>query len=114
MRSTNFFLVRGYVGADARAFDAGKVAKISVATNRVWTDRQTGEKKEATDWLTLTILNEKTARWAIDCIKKGDPIYAECRVAERSYVKDGQTIYTTDIIVNVIDRLTPSQQGDDE
>ena len=114
MRSTNLFIVRGYVGADARAFDGGKVAKLSVATNRAWTDRSSGEKKEATDWITLTILNEKTARWAAENIKKGDPIYAECRVAERSYQKDGQTIYTTDIIANVVDRLAPSQQSEDE
>jgi len=114
MRSTNLFIVRGYVGADARAFDGGKVAKLSVATNRVWTDRSSGEKKEATDWITLTILNEKTARWVAENIKKGDPIYAECRVAERSYQKDGQTIYTTDIIANVVDRLAPSQQSEDD
>ena len=57
MRSTNLFIVRGHVGADAKGFDGGKVAKFSVATNRAWNDRQTGEKKEATDWVTLTILN---------------------------------------------------------
>jgi single-strand DNA-binding protein len=113
MRSTNLFIVRGYVGADARAFDGGKVAKFSVATNRVWSDRSTGEKREAVDWVTLTVLNEKTAKWAAENIKKGDPIYAECRVAERSYQKDGQTIYTTDIVVNVVDRLASSQQADD-
>ena len=114
MRSTNLFIVRGYVGADARSFDGGKVAKFSVATNRVWIDRETRERKESVDWVTLTILNEKIAKWALENLKKGDPVYAECRVAERSYQKDGQTIYTTDIIVNVIDRLAPSQQVDDE
>jgi len=114
MRSTNLFIVRGYVGADAKGFDGGKVAKFGVGTNRVWNDRQTGEKKEATDWVTLTILNEKVAKWALANIKKGDPIYAECRVAERSYQKDGQTVYTTDIIASVIDRLAPSQQADDQ
>lgn len=113
MRSTNFFIVRGRVGADAKGFDGGKVAKFSVATQRVWNDRQTGEKKEAVDWVTLTILNEKTAKWALGNIEKGDPIYAECRVAERSYQKDGQTVYSTDIIVNVIDRLAPAQQAED-
>jgi single-strand DNA-binding protein len=114
MRSTNLFIVRGYVGADAKGFDGGKVSKFSVATNRAWNDRQTGDKKEATDWVTLTILNEKIARWALENIKKGDPIYAECRVAERSYQKDGQTVYITDIIANVVDRLSPSQQAGDQ
>ena len=114
MRSTNLFIVRGYVGADARGFDGGKVAKFSVATNRVWIDRETRERKEAVDWVTLTVLNEKIAKWALENIKKGDPVYAECRVTERSYQKDGQTVYTTDIVVSVIDRLAPSQQADDE
>jgi single-strand DNA-binding protein len=114
MRSTNLFIVRGYVGADAKAFDGGKVAKFSVATNRVWVDRETRERKEAVDWVTLTILNEKIARWALENIKKGDPIYAECRITERSYQKDGQTVYTTDIIANVVDRLAPSQHADEE
>ena len=64
--------------------------------------------------MTLTVLNEKIAKWALVNIKKGDPVYAECRVTERSYQKDGQTVYTTDIIVGVVDRLAPSQQADEE
>ena len=73
MRSTNLFIVRGHVGADAKGFDGGKVAKVSVATNRIWFDRETRERKEAVDWVTLTILNEKIAKWALENIKKGDP-----------------------------------------
>ena len=114
MRSTNLFIVRGHVGADAKGFDGGKVTKFSVATNRDWIDRETRERKEAVDWVTLTVLNEKIAKWALENIKKGDPVYAECRVTERSYQKDGQTVYTTDIVVGVIDRLAPSQQADEE
>ena len=38
-------------------------------------------------------------------VKKGDPVYAECRVSEGSYEKDGVKIYTTDIIANMFDRL---------
>jgi single-strand DNA-binding protein len=114
MRSTNLFIVRGYTGDVAKGFDGGKVAKVSVATNRVWTDRKTQERKEVADWVTLTILNEKTAKWALDNVKKGDPIYAECRVAENSYKKGDETIYTTDIIANVIDRLAPAQHDDGE
>ncbi|MFY9657152.1 MAG: single-stranded DNA-binding protein [Methylocystis sp.] len=114
MRSTNLFIVRGHVGADAKGFDGGKVVKVSVATNRIWFERETRERKEAVDWVTLTILNENTAKWALENIKKGDPVYAECRVAERSYQKEGQSVYTTDIIAGVIDRLAPSQQADGE
>jgi single-strand DNA-binding protein len=114
MRSTNLFIVRGYTGADAKGFDQGKVAKVSVATNRVWTDRKTGEKKEVVDWVTLTVLNEKVAQWVLENIKKGDAVCAEGRVAENSYEKDGKTHYSTDIIVSTIDRLAPSRGGDEE
>ncbi|MDE2361056.1 MAG: single-stranded DNA-binding protein [Hyphomicrobiales bacterium] len=113
MRSTNLVIIRGHVGADAKGFDKGSVAKISVATNRIWTDRQTGEKKEATDWVTLTVLNEKTAKWAIGNVKKGDAVYAEGRIADNRYQQGGETKYSTDIIVNVLDRLAP-RASDDE
>jgi len=113
MRSTNLVIIRGHVGVDAKGFDKGSVAKISVATNRVWTDRQTGEKKEATDWVTLTVLNEKTAKWAIENIKKGDAIYAEGRIADNKYQQGGETKYATDIIVNVLDRLAPRAGHED-
>lgn len=113
MRSTNLFIVRGYTGSDAKGFDGGKVAKISICTNRTVTDRSSGERKEVADWVTITILNPKAAAWAIENVKKGDPVYAECRIAEGSYKKGGETIYTTDIIANTFDRLAPKPEGDD-
>ena len=76
MRSTNLFIVRGYVGADAKGFDGGKVAKFSVATNRVWNDRQTGERKEA---CSATIWMEALRRtgWPVWRSRRGD----DCRAA---------------------------------
>lgn len=103
MRTTNLFILRGRVGQAPKAFN--RAAKINVATDRAWTDAK-GERHEETDWVTVTILNEKVADWAIAHVAKGDAVYAECRIADGSYKgKDGGTVYTTDVIANVFHKL---------
>lgn len=109
MRTTNLFILRGRVGQAPKAF--AKAAKINVATDRAWTDGK-GERHEETDWVTVTILNEKVAEWAIANVAKGDAIYAECRIADGSYKKDGETIYTTDIVANVFHKLDLGSRND--
>src|SRR5271165_2931092 len=107
MRTTNLLILRGYTGGAPKAFGNGRIAKVSVATNRIWIDKRTGDRVEKTDWVTVTILNEQDAKFALANVRKGSPIYAECRVAESSYQKDGRTIYGVDIIAEVFDLLAP-------
>src|SRR5271157_2251070 len=107
MRTTNLLILRGYTGGAPKAFGNGRIAKVSVATNRSWIDKTTGDRVEKTDWVTVTILNEQDAKFALANVRKGSPIYAECRVAESSYQKDGRTIYGVDIIAEVFDLLAP-------
>ncbi|MGJ0620454.1 MAG: single-stranded DNA-binding protein [Methylocystis sp.] len=114
MRTTNLFILRGFVGQDPKGFDNGKIAKVSVATNRSWTDKKSGERVEKTDWVTVTILNERDAAFVLKNVKKGAPIYAECRVAETSYEKDGKTIYGVDVVASVFDLLSRAESGEDE
>jgi single-strand DNA-binding protein len=102
LRTINLFILRGRVGQAPKAF--GKTAKINVATDRAWTDSK-GKRQEETDWVTVTLLNEKIAEWALAHVGQGDAIYAECRVADGSYKKDGETVYTTDIIANAFHKL---------
>ena len=64
-----------------------------------------GARQEETDWVTVTLLNEKVAEWALANVGKGDAVYAECRIADGSYKKDGETVYTTDIIANAFHKL---------
>ncbi|MEO8716109.1 MAG: single-stranded DNA-binding protein, partial [Acetobacteraceae bacterium] len=109
VRTTNLFILRGRVGQAPKAFN--KAAKINVATDRTWTDGK-GERREETDWVTVTILNEKAAEWAIANVAKGDAVYAECRIADGSYKKDGETVYTTDIIANVFHKLDLGSRDD--
>lgn len=114
MRTTNLFILRGYVGQEPKAFDNGKIAKVSVATNRSWTDKKSRERIEKTDWITVTVLNERDAAFVLKNIRKGAPIYAECRVAETSYEKDGKMIYGVDVVANVFDLLSRADSGQED
>ena len=111
MRTTNLFILRGHVGQAPKAF--GKTAKVNVATDRSWTDAK-GQQHDETDWVTVSLLNEKMAIWAMANVAKGDPVYAECRVADSSYKKGAETVYTTDIVANVFHKLDLGARGDAE
>ena len=112
MRTTNLLILRGYTGGAPKAFSSGRIAKVSVATNRSWIDKTTGDRVEKTDWVTVTILNEQDAKFALANVRKGSPVYAECRVAESSYQKDGKTIYGVDVVAEVFDLLAASSTSD--
>lgn len=109
MRTTNLFILRGRVGQAPKAF--GRTAKVNVATDRVWTDKE-GQRHEETDWVTISLLNEKAAAWALANVARGDAVYAECRVADGSYKRDGETVYTTDIVANVFHKLDLGARDD--
>ncbi len=111
MRTTNLLILRGRVGQAPKAF--GKAAKINVATDRAWTNSK-GERQEETDWVTVTLLNENVAEWALANVAKGDAVYAECRVADGSYKKHGETVYTTDIVANAFHKLDLGRPDDAE
>lgn len=110
MRTTNLFILRGHVGQAPKAF--GKTAKVNVATDRVWTDGK-GERREETDWVTVTLLNEKVAEWVLSHVGKGDAVCAECRIADGSFKdKAGETVYTTDVIANAFHKLDLGSRDD--
>ena len=102
MRTTNLLILRGRVGQAPKAF--GKTAKVNVATDRVWTDAG-GKRHEETDWITVSLLNERVASWVLANVARGDAVYAECRVADGSYKKNGETVYTTDVVASVFHKL---------
>lgn len=94
MRSINRLTILGHVG-NVKTF--GKVTKVSVATNRNWTDAK-GRKQERCDWVPVTILDEAQARWVAENALKGDRVYAEARVGETSYGEGETRKFTIDII----------------
>lgn len=111
MRTLNELNVLGHVGNNPKLF--GQVAKLSVATNRVWTD-QSGSRQEATDWVPVTILDSKQAEWVAKNVKKGDRVFAKCRVAETSYERDGERIYTVDVVALMFNLLASKSPNEGE
>ena len=101
-RSLNKVMLIGNVGNDPeiRATSSGaRVAKVSIATNRSWSDRS-GQQQEKTEWHRLTFfgrLVDIVEQW----VKKGDRLYVEGRI-EYSQTQDDQggTRYWTDIVIN--------------
>jgi len=100
-RSLNKVMLIGNVGNDPeiRATGSGaRVAKISLATNRSWTDRNSGQKNEKTEWHRLTFfgrLVDVVEQW----VKKGDRLYVEGRVEYSQTEGEGGTKYWTDIVI---------------
>jgi single-strand DNA-binding protein len=103
-RSVNKAIIIGNLGADpdVRTIGSGaRVANLSVATSRRWTDRN-GQQQEKTEWHRIVCWDNergpKLADVAERFLKKGDSVYVEGEIEYRSYEdKDGVTKYTTEI-----------------
>lgn len=107
MRTTNLLILIGNVGQEPR--QVGRTVKLSVATDRSWTDGA-GERKNVTDWVTVTFFDGKTAAFVRDQVHKGDVVSIQGRIAESSYERDGRSHYGMDVIANQID-LVASRGG---
>ncbi len=112
-RSLNKVMLIGNVGNDPeiRATSSGaRVAKVSLATNRSWTDRNTGQKNEKTEWHRLTFfgrLVDVVEQW----VKKGDRLYVEGRIEYSQTEGEGGTKYWTDIVIQEMVMLGSSGGG---
>jgi single-strand DNA-binding protein len=91
----------GNLGADPEIKfmpSGGSVANIRLATTRRWKDKQTGDRKEATEWHRVVFFN-RLAEIAGEYLKKGSQIYVEGRLQTRKWQgQDGQDHYTTEIL----------------
>ena len=92
----------------------GKVAQLSLATTRKWTD-SSGQKQEKTEWHRLVVWNRGKSGLA-DVVEryvnKGDKLYAEGSLETRSYDKDGETKYVTEINVSGLTMLGGDKKPD--
>lgn len=100
MRSVNRFTVLGNVGS-VTPFD--NVLKVSVATTRTWKDGN--QRREATDWVPITIFDAAQREWIEENVKKGDKVYVEARVAQGSYGEGGNKKWSVDIIAALFNKL---------
>jgi single-strand DNA-binding protein len=117
MKSLNKHQILGHVGKDpeVKTTSGGKtVAKFSVATN-YRAKNASGDYEDQTDWHNIVAF-ERTAEIVRDYISKGSQVYIEGRSQTRSYEKDGQTKYFTEILANELilcggggDRTKPSK-----
>lgn len=90
---------------EIRYSSSGKaIASFSVACGSSWKDKQTGEKKEATEWVNCTAF-DRLAEIVGEYLHKGSRVYAEGRIKTDKYEKDGQTHYSTKVIVEVMQML---------
>ena len=76
-----------------------KVCNFSVATSESWTDKANGEVKERTQWHRVVVFNQGLLKVCEKYLEKGSKIYIEGQIETRSYDKDGQKIYTTEIVL---------------
>lgn len=114
MASVNKVILVGNLGADPEsrfAPSGDAICNISVATTESWKDKQTGEKKEATEWHRVGFYG-KLAEIAGQYLKKGSQVYIEGSLRTRKWQdKTGQDRYTTEIRGDVMKMLGGKSEG---
>lgn len=99
--SVNKVILVGNLGQDPeiRSFPSGgKVANLRIATSENWKDKNTGERKERTEWHTVAIYSEPLVRVAEQYLKKGAKVYVEGQLETRKWQdQSGADRYTTEV-----------------
>ena len=114
MASVNKWIGVGNLGKDPeiRYTQGGDaIANFSIACTESWKDKQTGEKKEMTEWVRITVFG-KLAEICGQYLKKGSQVYIEGSLRTRKWTdKDGQERYTTEIRCDDMKMLGSRQGG---
>jgi single-strand DNA-binding protein len=101
--SVNKVILVGNLGRDpeVRHTQDGKpIVNLSLATSETWRDRNTGERKEKTEWHRVVIFNEQLAKVAEQYLKKGSTVYIEGQLQTRKYTdKDGVEKFSTEVVL---------------
>lgn len=101
--SVNKVILVGNLGRDpeVRTFqNGGKVCNLRIATSENWKDRNTGERKERTEWHSVAIFNENLARLAEQYLRKGSKVYIEGKLETRKWQdQSGQDRYSTEVVL---------------
>jgi single-strand DNA-binding protein len=107
MSGVNKVILLGRLGKDpeVRTLENGAVvANFTMATSEVYRDKNTGERKENTEWHNI-VLWRNPAEVAAKYLKKGDQCYIEGKLRTRSWQKEGVTRYTTEIVGDTLTLL---------
>ena len=101
--SVNKVILVGNLGKDpeARSFqNGGKVVEMRIATSESWKDRNSGERKEKTEWHTVKVFNEGLANVAERYLRKGSKVYIEGALTTRKWQDpQGNDRYSTEIVL---------------
>ncbi|WP_265518423.1 single-stranded DNA-binding protein [Nitratireductor luteus] len=101
--SVNKVILVGNLGADPeiRRLNSGDpVVNLRIATSETWRDRQSGERRERTEWHNVVIFNDNLAKVAEQYLKKGAKVYIEGQLQTRKWTdQQGQDRYTTEVVL---------------
>lgn len=101
--SVNKVILVGNLGRDpeVRSFQTGgKVCNLRIATSETWRDKQSGERKERTEWHSVAIFNENLVRVAEQYLRKGSKVYIEGQLETRKWTdQQGQERYSTEVVL---------------
>jgi single-strand DNA-binding protein len=101
--SVNKVILIGNLGRDpeVRRLNSGDpVVNLRIATSENWRDKQSGERREKTEWHNVVIFNENLAKVAEQYLRKGSKVYVEGQLQTRKWTdKDGQEKYTTEVVL---------------
>ncbi|AZL57591.1 single-stranded DNA-binding protein [Tabrizicola piscis] len=101
--SVNKVIIVGNLGRDpeVRSFgNGGKVVNLRIATSETWRDKQSGERKERTEWHSVAIYNEALGKIAEQYLKKGSTVYIEGQLETRKWQdQSGADRYTTEVVL---------------
>ncbi|MFO1106200.1 MAG: single-stranded DNA-binding protein [Amaricoccus sp.] len=101
--SVNKVILIGNLGQDpeVRTFgNGGKVCNLRIATSETWRDKNSGERKERTEWHSVAIYNENLVRVAEQYLRKGSKVYLEGQLETRKWQdQSGQDRYTTEVVL---------------
>lgn len=101
--SVNKVILVGNLGADpqSKSFqNGGKVINIRIATSEQWKDRNTGERKDRTEWHSVAIYNENAANFAEKYLRKGSKVYIEGQLETRKWQdQSGNDRYSTEVVL---------------
>ncbi|MGB3722699.1 MAG: single-stranded DNA-binding protein [Pacificimonas sp.] len=116
--SVNKVILVGNLGADPefRSFqNGGEVCNLSVATSETWRDKQSGERREKTEWHKVAIFNEFLVKTARDYLRKGMKVYLEGAIQTRKWQdQNGQDKYTTEVVLQKFNGELVMLSGRDE
>ena len=102
--SLNKVLLIGRLGADPeikQMVNGKSVARLSLATSQSWKDKNTGEKKEKTEWHRIVVFNEGLVNVVQQYLKKGAQVYVEGQITTRKWKDEqsGQDKYSTEVVI---------------